>query len=60
MECVWGGSAPRSVFDEGDVKAGGLDVVLGGHDPPCAGPHPGVLEFHIKPLADVPTDVVNG
>ncbi len=49
-ECVWGGSAPRSVFDEGVLKAGCLDAVLGGHDPPRAGPHPGVLLMRIKPL----------
>ena len=49
-ECVWGGSAPRSVFDEDVVKAGCLDDVLGGRDPPCAGPHPDVLLTHIKPL----------
>jgi len=52
MECVWGGSAPRSVFVEGGVKAGGLDVALDGHDPQRAGPHPGVLKFHIKPLTE--------
>jgi hypothetical protein len=50
MECVWGGSAPRSALDEVGVKAGGLGVGLGGRDPQRAGPHPGVLEFHIKPL----------
>ena len=49
-KCVWGGSAPRSVFDEDVVKAGCLDDVLGGRDPPCAGPHPDMLLTHIKPL----------
>jgi hypothetical protein len=49
-ECVWGGHAPRSVFAEDVVKAGCLDDVLGGHDPPRAGPHPDVLLMHIKPL----------
>ena len=49
MECVWGDSAPRSVFDEVGVKAGGLDVDLDGRDPQRAEPHPGVLKFHIKP-----------
>jgi len=48
QECVWGGSAPRSVFDEEVVKAGCLDDLLGGRDPPRAGPHPGVLMIHIK------------
>jgi hypothetical protein len=48
-ECVWGGSAPRSVFAEDVVKAGCLDDVLGGHDPPRTGPHPDVLLMHIKP-----------
>ena len=38
------------VFDEGGVKAGCLDVALGGRDPPCAGPQPDVLLIHIKPL----------
>jgi hypothetical protein len=38
------------VFDEEVVKAGCLDDVLGGHDPPRAGPHPDVLLMHIKPL----------
>src|SRR6478735_208462 len=49
-KCVWRGSAPRSVFAEGVVKAGCLDDALGGHDPPCAGPHPDVLLMRIKPL----------
>ena len=49
MECVWGGYAPRSAFDEVGVKAGGLDVDLGVRDPQRAGPQPGVLKFHIKP-----------
>jgi hypothetical protein len=38
------------VFAEEVVKAGCLDDVLGGHDPPRAGPHPDVLLMHIKPL----------
>ena len=50
MECVWGGSAPRSAFHEVGVKAGGLDVDLGGRDPQPAEPRPGVLKFQIKPL----------
>jgi hypothetical protein len=56
QECGWGGSAPRSVFAEGDVKAGCLDVALGGRDPQRAGPQPDVLLIHIKPLGvDVET-----
>jgi hypothetical protein len=38
------------VFDEGGVKAGCLDVVLGGRDPQRAGPHPDVLSMRITPL----------
>ena len=53
-ECVWGGSAPRSAFDEVGVKAGGLDVGLGGRDPQRAGPHPDVLKFHAEPLTLLP------
>src|SRR4051794_31152920 len=49
-ECGRGGSAPRSVFDEDVVKAGCLDDVLGGRDPPRAGPHPDVLRVHTAPL----------
>ena len=50
-ECVWGGSAPRSVFAEGGGMAGCLGVVLGGRDPQRAGPQPDVLPIRIKPLA---------
>ena len=38
------------MFDEGGVKAGCLDVALGGRDPQRAGPHPDVLLMRIKPL----------
>ena len=38
-----GRSAPRSVFDGGGVKAGGLDADRGGRDPQRAEPHPDVL-----------------
>ena len=50
-KCGWGGSAPRSVFDEGGVKAGCLAVVVGGPDPQRAGPQPDVLLVRITPLA---------
>jgi hypothetical protein len=45
------------VFDEDGVKAGCLDVVLGGHDPPRAGPHPDVLLIHVKPLEPLRLDL---
>jgi hypothetical protein len=40
------------------VKAGGLDVDRGGRDPQRAGPHPGVLLIHIKPLTHVDARLV--
>ena len=36
----------KSVFAEDVVKAGCLDDISGGHDPPRAGPHPDVLLPH--------------
>ena len=48
----WGGSDEERVR-RGGVEAGCLDVVLGGRDPPRAGPQPGVLSIGIKPLQAV-------